>query len=122
VIVDFEDLAAEGGRAAVFEFILSDFGGEKRNCWFCGSLKQNRRMVREVAGNEGFTHFLAIPGDSDEELEPVGESCDDLAMSETRISRRISVFRRLRGPARNRLLPDSGRGDPVVLVVVFADD
>lgn len=123
VIVDFEYLAAESGRTAVFKFVLGNFGRRK---WHHGSgfrPKQNRGMVREVAENECFTHFLAVLGDGDEELEPVGESGVDLAdVGDTD----FTAYRC--GPVGFEGLPETvscqiAEGKIwVVLVVVFADE
>ena len=78
MIVDFEDLAAERGRAAIFEFVIGDFGRwEWRHRNGC-SPKQNRGMVGKVAGDESLAHFPAILGDGDEEFEAVGEPGEDL--------------------------------------------
>jgi hypothetical protein len=41
--------------------------------------KQNRSMVRKVAGDESLTHFPAVFGNGDEEIEAVGETGEDLA-------------------------------------------
>lgn len=79
VVVDFEDLAAERGRAAVFEFVICDFGRWEWRHRTGSRPKQERGMVGEVAGDEGFAHFPAILGDGDEEFETVGEPGEYLA-------------------------------------------
>lgn len=79
VIVDFEDLAAESGRAAVFEFLFGDFGGWERHHRSGCRPKQNGGMVRKVTGDESFAHFPAVFGDGDDEFEAVGETGRDLA-------------------------------------------
>ena len=122
-VIRADRLAAEGGRAAVFEFILGHFG---RGKWLHRSgfrPKQNRGMVREVAENESFTHFLAILGDGDEGLEPVGESGVDLSdVGDTD----FTAYRC--GPVGFEGLPETvscqiAEGKiRVVLVVVFADE
>lgn len=78
VIVDFEDLAAESGRATVFEFVFGNFG---RREWYQRSgcrPKQNGGMVRKVSGDESLAHFPAVFGNGDEEFEAVGETSEDL--------------------------------------------
>ena len=83
VVVDFEDLAAEGGAATVFEFVFV-----KRRRWRTGGGGWQLRRVRreqsggvmgKVASNEGCPHLAAVPGDGDEVVEAIGEAGVDLA-------------------------------------------
>ena len=79
VIVDLENLAAERGGAAIFEFVVGDFG---RWEWRHGSgcrPKQSRGMVRKVSSDESLAHLPAVLGYGDEEFETVGETGKDLA-------------------------------------------
>ena len=80
VIVDFEDLAAEGGAAAGFGFVFGDLGG----LWIgdCGlwiRRKQRGGVVWEISGDEGLTHFWAVFRDGDEDLKTVDEAGEYLA-------------------------------------------
>lgn len=74
VIVDGEDLAAEGGAAAVFLHIVCDECGLRAESW---GMREGK--MREVAGDEGLAHELAVGGDGGEVLEAIGETGEDLA-------------------------------------------
>ena len=78
VVVDGEDLAAEGGRAAVFEFVLGD---EEIGLTIDDFrlLIFDWKRIGEIAGDEGLAHELAVGGDGDEVLETIGEAGEDLA-------------------------------------------
>ena len=69
VIVDFENLAAKGGRTAVFEFVGGDFGGRQLH-----DGRLNIPQVREVAGDQSLAHETAVFRDRDEVLETIGEA------------------------------------------------
>ena len=127
VIVDFEDLAAEGGAAAVFGRVVGD-----TQCWIlnvgsvvaalCRDKFLNGRKVREIAGDEGLAHSLAGGGDGGEVLEAIGEAGEGLILigdAEVAADDGVSInFQRL---------PETVAGEVaewqlgVVLVVVFAD-
>ncbi len=82
VVVDFEDLAAEGGAATVFEFVFAEGGG--LTMIDCGLpifdlTEEGGGVLGEVAGDEGFPHLAAVPGNGDKEVEAIGEAGVDLA-------------------------------------------
>ena len=61
VVVDFEDAAAEGGRAAVGGRVLG--GGRSAVLLrYGGAIEQGVGGPREIAGNEGFAHLAALLG------------------------------------------------------------
>lgn len=75
VVVDGEDLAAEGGRSAVFERLFRDEGSSIGNggCW------DGREKIWEIPGDQSLAHELAVGGEGDEVLETIGEAGEDLA-------------------------------------------
>ncbi len=78
VIVDGEDLAAEGGATAIFGRVFCDLeiGLMSDDCWF---LIFDLERIGEVAGDECLAHELAVRGDGDEILETIGETGENLA-------------------------------------------
>ena len=78
VVVDGENLAAEGGRAAVFGRV---FGDEEIGLTIDDFrlLIFDLKGIGEIPGDESLAHELAVGGDGDEVLEAIGEAGEDLA-------------------------------------------
>ncbi len=78
MVVDCEDFAAEGGRAAVFGRVFCDLeiGLMSDDCRF---LIFGLERSREIAGDECLAHELAVGRVGDEILDAIGEAGEDLA-------------------------------------------
>ena len=121
VVVDGEDLAAEGGRAAVFEGLVCDLEigltiDDLRLLIF------DWKRIGEIAGDEGLAHELAVGGDGDEVLETIGEAGEDLADvgdADFPADRRAVAFKGLPETVACQIAEGQ---IGVVLVVVFLDE